>query len=1055
MQKISIRLKIFTHFILLILFSSLSLLGVQYFFNSKYATMASEKHFQELFDRVEYRNKNLNQQNQMIVSLLQQHPNLKGEIKSAKLLPLFSETLAQFPQAYAIELATTEDDFFLVLNMEHSKNLSAQLKAPASTAWTVMQVDSERQTDNFSFQYFNSQLQLLSETVSTSEYKASQRPWFQKTIQSDDIYHSPPHLFWHLNAPGIKFAKKVNNDRVLVIDYTIEYLTTLLEELKPTENSQIILFNRLGEKYFETDVTPRSIPLNFQGFQLSQQERDYITNLPILKVSNQSNWEPFDFTQNGYANGFSVELLKSIAQQIGLKIQFINDYSWEGMLEEFKQGRIDILHALLRSAERDKIGIFSDPYYSVDNFLITHTSIPKIETAKQLLDLRFALGRGWQSTELLLEKFPHLNYQLYDDLPSMMRAVDAGQADVFIDNTETFSRNRQKLQLTNMKVNQDLKVFIPHLEHLHFLAQPEYAPLVDILNRALNTIDQDSFKELEHAWYLGNALKTLKISPYETLFYKLLNQLPADDKAQFDKLDVDGKQYFTAVSSMKYNNETAYLATLVPSSSLLAPYYQQLYLSLLAIAVSLIIIFGLAHYSSGLIVRPIHELMKRNQFIANRDFKAVTPLETHIKELSELSDTLITVSESFQQYEKNQENFLDGLVKLIAEAIDKRSHHTYSHCSRVPKLGIMILEAGLQQQEGRFKNFTMSTHEKKAFEIGAWLHDAGKMTTPDSILEKSTKLDTFYNRIHEIRMRFEVLWRDAEIRYYQKIHDHPTDSALHAKFQDQLQQTHQRLQEEFEFIARLNVGLEAVTADALAKLDGIAQNTWQNHFDKRLGLSKSQQAKMPKQTSNTETLLQDFPEHISMRNPQDYDYFSQQHFVIKVPEHEFNLGEKYNLSIERGTLSAEERFKMEEHVMMTLKLLEQVPLPRHYQNIPKYAGTHHEKLDGSGYPRQLTAEQLGMPERIMVMADIFEALTAPDRPYKRTHSLSKALDILNTMVEKNKLDRDVFELFLRSGVYQSYAEEYIDPSQIDEVDIQKYLRIAPTIRPPSSSLLGE
>ncbi|WP_321277329.1 HD domain-containing phosphohydrolase [Thiomicrorhabdus indica] len=1040
MKRISIRLNILTHFILLIFFSALLLLGVQYYFNMQSTINASEKNFYELFDRVDFRNENLNRQNQTILNLLQQHPDLKGDLSTSKLLQLFSESLTQFPKAYAIYLATSENEFFEVINMAHSDRLEEQLQAPTGTAWTVIQVDIKRKTNNYHFQYFDAQLRLLSEKFSTTEYKASQRPWFQNAMKSADIYQSKPYLFWHLKAPGITFSKKVNDTRVIAIDYTIEHLTNLFKRLKPTKDSQIILFNRYGEKYFETDVSPDSSLLEFEDFKLSKQESDYIKSLSLLKVSNQANWEPFDFVQNGHENGFSIALLKSLAERIGLQIQFVNDYRWDEFLEEFKHGRIDLMHSLLHSEEREKIGVFSDPYYSIDNFLMTHKSINKIETTEQLLALRFALGRGWQSTELLLNKFPNLNYQLYDDLPAMMRAVDAGEVDAWIDNAETFARNRQKYQLTNIKVNQALDAFIPRQDHLYFMAQPKYAPLIDILNRAMNSIEPRSFKRLEQSWYLDENLEALKISPYENLFFQLLNKLPSDGDAHFYKTEIDGQVYLTAISAMDYDKEAAYLATLVPLSSLLEPYQKELFLTLVAIIISLLTLLLLAHFSSALIVRPINELMKRNKLIANREFEKVTPVKTHIKELSELSDTLMTVSESFQHYEKHQETFLQGLVKLIAEAIDKRSHHTYSHCSRVPKLGIMILDAAIEQKEGYFKSFGMSEDEKQAFELGAWLHDAGKITTPESILEKSTKLDAFYNRIHEIRMRFEVLWRDAEIHYYQQMAKSSDNRELQEQLKQQLNETQKRLQDDYQLIADLNIGKERVTEENLAKLDMIGEIKWHSHFDKSLGLSKFQLEQLPKQNSNIESLLQDYPEQIMIRPEKEHVYYKQQDFTMTVPKHELNLGEKYNLSIVRGTLTHEERFKMEEHVVMTLKLLEQVPLPRHYQNIPKYAGTHHEKLDGSGYPRQLTAEQLGMPERIMALADIFEALTAPDRPYKRTHNLSRALDILYEMVENNKLDRDVFELFLRSGVYMVYAKEFIDPSQVDSVNIHKYLR---------------
>jgi hypothetical protein len=334
----------------------------------------------------------------------------------------------------------------------------------------------------------------------------------------------------------------------------------------------------------------------------------------------------------------------------------------------------------------------------------------------------------------------------------------------------------------------------------------------------------------------------------------------------------------------------------------------------------------------------------------------------------------------------------------------------------------------------------MSEEQQQAFKLGAWLHDSGKITTPESLLGKSTKLDTFYNRIHEIRMRFEVLWRDAEIDFLNEFAQ-TSDPEQRRRLKNKMDAIHHSLQEDFTFIAALNIGNQDVNAKALERLDQIARKTWLRHFDKYAGLSKLQLEPVAQSPNpgTTEYLLQDKPEHIIKRERKEFDYYREHGLKMHVPEHERNLGEKYNLSVARGTLTPEERFKIEEHVVMTIKLLERVPLPEHYRSITKYAGTHHEKLNGTGYPRGLKKDQLGIPERIMALADIFEALTAPDRPYKRTHTLSTAFDILYNMVEENEVDKDVFELFLRSGVYMQFAQEYIDPKQIDTVDINKYL----------------
>ena len=160
---------------------------------------------------------------------------------------------------------------------------------------------------------------------------------------------------------------------------------------------------------------------------------------------------------------------------------------------------------------------------------------------------------------------------------------------------------------------------------------------------------------------------------------------------------------------------------------------------------------------------------------------------------------------------------------------------------------------------------------------------------------------------------------------------------------------------------------------------------------------------------------------------------------MEVPAYLANLGEIYNLSVSRGTLTAEDRFRINEHMISTIKMLESLPFPEELSKVPRYASTHHETMRGSGYPRKLSGDQLSIPERILVVADIFEALTASDRPYKKAKTISEALDILHKMVEDNHVDRDCFELFVRDGVYLQYAREFLGAEQIDEVDVGRYL----------------
>jgi hypothetical protein len=329
----------------------------------------------------------------------------------------------------------------------------------------------------------------------------------------------------------------------------------------------------------------------------------------------------------------------------------------------------------------------------------------------------------------------------------------------------------------------------------------------------------------------------------------------------------------------------------------------------------------------------------------------------------------------------------------------------------------MLVDAACKSTEGIYSDFDLTEEEWYELHVAAWLHDCGKVTTPEYVVDKASKLETIYNRINEIRTRFEVLRRDAEIDCLKAQLAGKDKAEAEAEFDAACT----RLAEEFKFVAEANVGGEFMDDDALARLNEIAQKTWMRHFDKTLGLSPSEETflkhKMPT-TPGLEPLLGDLPEHQVGK---------------------YNRGELYNLSIRRGTLTSEERETINDHIVVTIKMLEQLPFPKNMRRIPEYAGGHHEKMDGTGYPRGLMKSDMSVPARVMAIADIFEALTAADRPYKKAKTLSESLRIMSFMVKDRHIDADLFDLFLRSGVWRKYADQFLEPHQVDDVDIQDYL----------------
>ena len=415
------------------------------------------------------------------------------------------------------------------------------------------------------------------------------------------------------------------------------------------------------------------------------------------------------------------------------------------------------------------------------------------------------------------------------------------------------------------------------------------------------------------------------------------------------------------------------------------------------------------------------------------------------KEIQPLVEALASqaaVALDNQQLVDGQKKLLESFIELIASAIDAKSPYTGGHCQRVPELTKMLAKAACDETDGPFKDFSLTEEQWYELHIGAWLHDCGKVTTPEYVVDKAVKLETIYNRIHEVRMRFELMKREAEVEYYKALAEGNGDPAeLKAKLDERLAQ----LDDDYEFVAKANVGDEFMAPEDQDRIREIGKQQWTRTLDDRLGLSfderKRKERTPPKTLPTQEALLEDREDQIVYRDAlepaaQPDNPFG---FKLNIPENKYNFGEIYNLCIARGTLTEEERFKINDHIVQTIIMLEQLPFPKHLKRVPEYAGGHHEKMDGTGYPRKLTEEEMSVPARIMAIADIFEALTAADRPYKDPKKLSASIKIMSFMKKDAHIDGELFKLFLTSGVFKEYADRFLEPYQIDDVDISEYL----------------
>lgn len=414
--------------------------------------------------------------------------------------------------------------------------------------------------------------------------------------------------------------------------------------------------------------------------------------------------------------------------------------------------------------------------------------------------------------------------------------------------------------------------------------------------------------------------------------------------------------------------------------------------------------------------------------------------EHHILSFLRAFAGFAAVSLESKQLLQAQQDLLDAFVKIIAGSIDAKSPYTGGHCQRVPVLTKMLAEAACQSEAQAFADYQLNDEQWQAVHIASWLHDCGKVTTPEHVVDKATKLQTIYDRIHEVRMRFEVLKRDAQIDYWQAL-ARGADKAIQ---QQTIQQRLDMLDEDFAFVAQCNLGGEFMQDEDLQRLQAIAEYRWQRTLDDRLGVSWEEQRRMEQQPAPQlpveEKLLDNKYHHkIARQTPLDYSGPNPWDFKMQVPHYQYDFGELYNLSIRKGTLTDEERFIINDHIIQTIIMLEQLPYPAHLKEVPILAGCHHETMDGRGYPRRLKQHEMPLTARMMAIADIFEALTAADRPYKQAKTLSESLQIMAKMRDENHIDGELFELFLRSDVYQRYARKYLKQEQIDTVNVSDYL----------------
>lgn len=403
----------------------------------------------------------------------------------------------------------------------------------------------------------------------------------------------------------------------------------------------------------------------------------------------------------------------------------------------------------------------------------------------------------------------------------------------------------------------------------------------------------------------------------------------------------------------------------------------------------------------------------------------IRPFSAEDQQLAESLASQAAIALTNQRLIGDLKMLFESFIQVIASAIDDKSPYTGGHCHRVPILSEMLAKAAGASDLGDLKDFDPTDDELYEIRIAAWMHDCGKVVTPEYVVDKSTKLETIYDRVHTVSTRFEVLKRDVEVEFLKKklaIVSKP-DVPEHPSTDD----------DSYMLPSGASLSMKSVDGEENPQ-DAVRHGGQQESL---LALEKEFQEKLAHLESDRKFILQCNVggEFMSEALQNRVKKIAQYRWIAPDGKAEPFLSENelYNLCIPKGTLTKEERAIINHHVTATKKMLTALPFPKNLRKVPEMAASHHETMNGTGYPDGLTREQMTVPARIMAIADVFEALTASDRPYKPAKTLSESLKILGFMKKDHHVDPDLFDVFIRSDIYQQYAEEYLDPSQIDEV----------------------
>jgi HD-GYP domain-containing protein (c-di-GMP phosphodiesterase class II)/ABC-type amino acid transport substrate-binding protein len=1052
-RRVSIRLTILALFFLVAAVMAVTALSLHYLLTRNMAENIAEQHFADTAAQTAAQALSLEAEGINLAFAFQYHPAAAETLAVSEArgaVDAMISLLRRHPGVFTLFVGYPNGDYLEVANLEASAKLRTPWRAAPDDRWVVTRVltrDGERLrlTD-----YRNDQGKLRLRLEQDTQFDARERPWFE-AASTERVTIVPPYLFRFVQQPGSSYALRTPGGSVVGSSTLSSSLREVLNSDSYTGTYQAYLFNATGQIRAFSEYTPDVGDLQTPEINPTAEQSAWLAEHRVITVANLVDYPPLEYAVAGEPRGYSIDLVNMLADMAGVEVEYVNGLTFEVLLEQLRAGDVDLMLSTYRTQQREQWGVYSQPTARALMVAASDAQDAPVLSLDDLSNRRIALQRGYATNEVLRERFPDASFVIVENTLQALEAIRDGHADVVVDVLPVMYYLTRYFFFDDIRLSDSLPAFSEDDAFaFHFLAPKSHRPLIEMLDAAMQALPDEAQQRLRDQWLIDPPLYDLS-SPMVTgqVPHSALRELASNRSArgQLQSLSIDGQPHFVFVEAIEGRTEASrqeFIGLMVSEQEVLSPYMSTIRQSTVVLLAVFLLLFPVVFVAARLLVRPIQRLIEENNKVRRRDYTAVRYVPSTIKEMHQLSRSLVEMSESICDYERAQRDLLDAFIKLLAQAIDEKSPYTGGHCERVPEVAKLLANAAHEQMDGPFAEFRFESEtEWREFKIAAWLHDCGKVTTPEHIVDKGSKLECIYNRIHEIRMRFEVLWREAEIVYLKQ---RQTSPERDAEWRQQRDDRQARIRDDFAFVAACNVGGEFMADGDIERLHRIARTRWTRYLDNRLGLSPVETEHLAKHGTTApceELLLADKDEHIFPRDQREFDRNEGYGFTLKPTKNKQNLGELHNLSLRRGTLTDEDRYIINEHIISTIRMLETLPLPDELSRVPEYAGGHHEAMSGKGYPRSLTRDQLSIPARIMAVADIFEALTASDRPYKRAKTLSQALKIMRYMVDDEHIDADLFRLFVETEIYRVYADRFLLPSQTDNVDKEALLTVLP------------